>query len=647
MKKKFLLGIVMFVSALCFAQTKTVDTRSFVFSDINKSTKTDSAITLSTVKAQKGKASATAEIVERMDSIVGIIAGSGVVDSKEVWTYNEKNYVTSSINYGLDYVSVGGGTQQMMIEFEKCEYEYDSRGYVIKDNKRTLLNPFTNLYVEGMQNRYVVDVNGNISEQYIDLYNPATGAWDNTTYTQYRIDETNKDSVFLEGTISVWNVATQQYDIVAKSERHYDSHGNMIVKADYEYNAGKWIGFSRGRVDHRYDYTKDKEEDIISMEKVYDWDNANGTWVPLVAVYLTFNSLGNLTANNEYRYVSANDSTHTKRETITYLDREGIIKDFYLVSGLIEWFSTEKNEFVWRMKDEYNYTFSNDTVYSYGTRTEHVTGTWSEVGGVATFVWSNSSQWKQEDRNRIWIDYVGKNLIHLKEYAYAVGTWYSGGKFTFSHDEKGRETEWIEYSEISYDRWVPAGRITTEFNDDDKVLKSENYSYSGGVWVYSGGTENEYDISGTKIHSRIYRYDVLSGKTVGTSGTDFLFDYNIPASKIVYPYEGLHYKLLSMQEMSYDSEGWYASKEYIAYYTEVEKYSSAPSVSTANASAYISNNVLYVDSSIAETINVYSTTGSLVFSTQKAEGKATFNLTNLPTGLYVIKGVNWTIKSVK
>ena len=484
MKKKFLLGIVMFVSALCFAQTKTVDTRSFVFSDINKSTKTDSDITLNTVKAQKGNASATAEIVERMDSIVGIVAGSGVVDSKEVWTYNEKNYVTSYINYGLDYVSVGGVTQQMLIEIEKYEYEYDSRGYVIKDSKRALLNPLTNLYVEGVQNLYVIDVNGNISEQYIDLYNTTTGAWDNATYTLFRIDETNNDSVFLEGIISVWNTVTLKYDIVAKSERYYDSHGNMIVKADYEYNAGKWVGALRGRVDHCYDYTKDKEEDIICMEKVYNWNNANGTWVPLVATYITFNSLGNMLSNNEYSYVSANDSTHTKRETITYLDREGVIKDFYMESDVIEWFSTEKNDFVWRIKDEYTYTFSNDTIYSYGTRTEHVTGTWQTVDNVATFVWSNSSQWKQEDKNRIWIDYVGKNLIHLKEYASVLGEWYSGGKFTFSHDEKGREIEWIEYSEISYDRWVPAGKITSEFNDNDQLLKSENYTYSSGVWVY-------------------------------------------------------------------------------------------------------------------------------------------------------------------
>jgi hypothetical protein len=64
--------------------------------------------------------------------------------------------------------------------------------------------------------------------------------------------------------------------------------------------------------------------------------------------------------------------------------------------------------------------------------------------------------------------------------------------------------------------------------------------------------------------------------------------------------------------------------------------------------AYVSNNRLYVSSPSAEQIGVYSLGGSLVYSVRKDAGAATFDISHLPKGVWIVKcSSGWTGKVVK
>jgi hypothetical protein len=63
---------------------------------------------------------------------------------------------------------------------------------------------------------------------------------------------------------------------------------------------------------------------------------------------------------------------------------------------------------------------------------------------------------------------------------------------------------------------------------------------------------------------------------------------------------------------------------------------------------FYANGILFVNTPSAERIDVYSVSGSLLYQAQKPAGEATFNLSHLPKGVYIVKGSSgWTEKIVK
>jgi len=631
------------MSVVCLAQTKIEKPQNLIFSDAAKSEQATLSAVKNSLKAVQRLAAS--ETIERLDSIVAETE-TGTISSREVYTYNNRHLLTSLRKDELiPFQDQSGYITNRFVVFEKQEFEYNDRDYVILDNKRVLLDPVTNRFAEGLQNRYVIDANGYIAEQYIDLYNTQTGDWDKATHTLNNWDETNPDRVFLEAIVSLWNAESGEYDVVAKVEITYDSRGSQEVRATYHRANETWVGDEIGKVEQRHVYFSEK--DLIAVEKVYDWSAANREWTPLRSMYLTYNSLGNLESVRNYTYSSANDSTCTKRENLTYLDREGVSKDLYLESDIIEMYVPEKDAFVWAMKDVYNYRISNDTIYGAGTRTAHVIGYYIGDGDNVEFIFNPESTWREEERNIIYRDYVGSNEIYLKEEVLQDGQW-TGHEFRYSYDDQNRITEWITYEYFSNRTTRPVSKVTsTYYQDTEKVAESKSYSYQAGEWVYESGHESEYDEAGFKILTKSYVFDVFAGAAVGRGGERVTFDYAVPASEVVMPAEGLMYKLLTIEELSYYDGEWYTNKIYTAYYSSVEKENALSNIKQEGITAYITGNTLVVDSSVSETVEIYSVTGALVFSGQKAEGKAVFNIANLPAGAHIIKGANWQVKGIK
>ena len=64
--------------------------------------------------------------------------------------------------------------------------------------------------------------------------------------------------------------------------------------------------------------------------------------------------------------------------------------------------------------------------------------------------------------------------------------------------------------------------------------------------------------------------------------------------------------------------------------------------------AIFTNGKLVVDSPYSETIRAYNTAGSLVFSTEKKEGKITYPFSNQQGGIYIVTGSSgWSVKVLK
>ena len=66
----------------------------------------------------------------------------------------------------------------------------------------------------------------------------------------------------------------------------------------------------------------------------------------------------------------------------------------------------------------------------------------------------------------------------------------------------------------------------------------------------------------------------------------------------------------------------------------------------ANVNVFFTEGVLTVDTPNAEIISVYSVSGKLLFSANKTESKANFNM-SLTQGVYVVKGNGWAVKILK
>ena len=65
-----------------------------------------------------------------------------------------------------------------------------------------------------------------------------------------------------------------------------------------------------------------------------------------------------------------------------------------------------------------------------------------------------------------------------------------------------------------------------------------------------------------------------------------------------------------------------------------------------SANVYAANGVLTVKSPVTESITIYNATGMLYFQVRKDSGIATFDMSNLPQGIYIVRGSSGWAKKV-
>lgn len=91
------------------------------------------------------------------------------------------------------------------------------------------------------------------------------------------------------------------------------------------------------------------------------------------------------------------------------------------------------------------------------------------------------------------------------------------------------------------------------------------------------------------------------------------------------------------------------SEATIPAYEVIAKNSATANVQIENIIyAFIANKMLTIDTQNNETIKMYSTSGKLVFTTDKTEGKISYSVANLPNGMYIVSSnKGWSAKVLK
>ena len=196
-------------------------------------------------------------------------------------------------------------------------------------------------------------------------------------------------------------------------------------------------------------------------------------------------------------------------------------------------------------------------------------------------------------------------------------------------------------------RWITEYVKNPDYDEEDPasgepLIGSKRTIYSLSNGIVSGKSESRLTSIGGSIGWSLTEEELY---TVDESVTlDQIF---APATLADAPYFFTH-KPLSVAKHTFTSDGHITDRVTYSYSPlEGEQPSIISNANAASMNVYFAKDMLTVDTAVAENINVYTTTGALVFSAQKAEGKAVFDIAQLSSGLYVVKGADWATKIMK
>ena len=178
-------------------------------------------------------------------------------------------------------------------------------------------------------------------------------------------------------------------------------------------------------------------------------------------------------------------------------------------------------------------------------------------------------------------------------------------------DETGMSQEFLKTSELSYSYGTGTTLVSQKSSVwTDDVESTEEFIYN---------CDEEVEIS------QVYILELFSQKPY--------FFTNKPTTIRKYKGSGFNTSLVETATF---------------HYSDINGSAIAPTlVKNNNTKAYFVEGTLKVETPNVETISVYSLSGSLLYTVNKAEGAASFDLA-LAQGIFIIKGsTGWAVKAIK
>ena len=620
MKKKLLLGLFLSLSVLFAKAADSTEKSQLVVKTAAEVMQARMGYVLETPTPLLPTKAFRADGVSkpRLDSI--LVRDDISIFSKEVFGFDAKG---NHIKHEL-YNQIANGYGLAFLR----ELKYDANNYETERIDKDL-DPSTGVCLLGSKRNWVVNSEGYIIQENKANFNDITLEWDNYSEFHYTYDQ-NGNVIEMIG--KGWNSATNQYVNNSKIEQTFDENQNLAAKALYSWIGNEWVGQNPKYV---YNYAYDiGRSDLQTLQAELLWNTSTKSWEDYARQRFVYNENG-LVVDYFAEFITTGNWKPVQYSNSIYMD------DIYLTSTIV-YIDNGAGGFDVGVKDIFTFNGIDDETGAHkfvGTREQLLEGSMEK-----TFDYE--------------FHFIGLLQTVMKEI-------YTGGDsgveqpqgLEYTFDERGNPTGMIvlEYNTTSK-QWRNYSKVEQKlYNyDANKTTESINYRWNGtlGSWMPESKTEQEYCDAGYLIYRQTGGYNE-SGEWIVSSGERTTVDYNVPISEVLMPNtlrEGstwaFGYKFLRKDYLAWEEEGAYSTQWMNAFYTTVEVMSADKVIQ--DKSVYANNGTLYVNTVSAETINVYTISGTSVITTPKTEGAQTIDISNLAKGVYIVNGsTGWNVKITK
>ena len=361
------------------------------------------------------------------------------------------------------------------------------------------------------------------------------------------------------------------------------------------------------------------------------------------------------------------------------------VEEQYIWYGFMGWYLNEKKEYAY---DSENRVISVDIYMGSEEVTDGEIYVYTEEDGKTTRIGTGGSyidpetyepsetlieSWKDKQITNENGDVVSYEKLSYTE-SYNFVTWeiesgWAGEKYTVTKTGNTVTTnEYIwdsEKEEWSLNASTEDMPITSMWNPTapptarwiTEYIKNPAYDENdpGAGEYLIGSIRTIYGLSGNIVTSKSKSVLTSIGGSIGWSQVEeeiytvdesiTLDQIHVPATLAGAPYFFTHKPTAVVKHTFADGDH---TTDHVAYHYTSPKESGISTTKAANdnINVYFVDNTLSIDTPNAEAVSVYSVNGKLLFSANKAEGKADFAIA-LAQGAYIVKGTGWTAKVVK
>ncbi|WP_258104374.1 hypothetical protein [Marinoscillum sp. MHG1-6] len=354
---------------------------------------------------------------------------------------------------------------------------------------------------------------------YIIYYNINTSSLGNDTTKskrEYTYTVSGNQEYYID---YFWNKCANKWQPTAKRDEKLDDRGNVLVKADYSWDA--LVGVWKGKF-YKVEYVYN-DSGKVELQTYYRWDSNYNDWVGSWKNEFTYDSLLNITSDVKSKWDRhSNLWLPDEKKEIHWMDGQRVAdRSFSWNSDLGEWQIEEQTKFQYQ---------EDGTILNHVTDQSSVAGEW--IGAYKSefryenndrnlevtafenpYVYTDKVVWDPERKYEIAYDENGNTVYsHSSVWNKSTRSWDSGTVIENAYDSFGRLSSKSQksYNIGSYHNFTGS---KTDFMysrlDDQLDLASYEWNRKDSVWMPSLKHEYTFDRAGfvTKKHQFIRRND--------------------------------------------------------------------------------------------------------------------------------------------
>lgn len=403
-----------------------------------------------------------------------------------------------------------------------------------------------------------------------------------------------------------YDESQQQWNPSEKDLRNYNAAGQQTKHTKFIWESGSW----KPDFKEEYDYTSNGETEQYST---FRWDDTNDQWEEGFRVEHFYDS-ENLLDHKLYY----SDSSGTSNFGLSYKLEFDYTEDDYLSLRIDYVYDENSSSFVESLKTEWSYNANE--YYSQ----------------IISYYWLESTQTWQWDSKEEYTYDNNQNVIKIEEFVwdFAAFTWVEDSKTENDYDALNNKVLEIESNWDSNEQsYVPSSKKEWDYEGDLK-LEQRTYTYNETASSFEiiGKAEFTYNAEEMLSSEAYYTWD--SDTDSWSKSFKSTYKYNQFGDQIMY----------TNYNPDATGENWEIGSRWFYYFDVLgtgkgdieltEKFNLYPNPATT-----VVNFNLEVESPVNVTLQVFSTSGKLVYSEEvenySSNTTLRWNCRNVPSGTYI------------